>query len=298
MTYVRLGSLLAAVIVVSMASVALAERADCDITSPTGVTCPPRTSCSTRATCISGPGTEDATCQNIVTIGGAARECMPDCTTLFGCAQASDCPTIHGIPPICAPTTMPGLPFVCAYYATATSTTPPDQQITYCVPNAMAGNHIAASDVANCHRLAGNPSVFTDDYYRGDCDGDGCPNGHDTNPCMATLVGTSCTPLGPTPFESPFCAPLPAIACSVSGSQLSCGDARPCRSDASALPCAPASGTCEAGWSDVPRCRPSCSTLFLCATGTRPGGGGPHALPGLSRRAVLMPPGQRRSGPS
>jgi hypothetical protein len=242
-----------------VASGATAEQTVCHVERATGVvSCAPPVLCTARAMCIAGPGTEDETCQAVAENGTTRRECLHDCTTLFGCGGASDCPPIDGIVGACEGTVLTGVPSICTY-TSATTATPLDAQITYCA----GGLHIGASEVVACHRLAGMPNVYTDDYFRGDCDGDGCPNGHDTNPCVAA-AGT-CTP-STAPVESPFCAPRPALACTVDAGQLTCADARPCDpSAASLLPCEV--GACEAGWSDVPRCRPPCGTLFLCATG-------------------------------
>lgn len=252
--------------------VARAEPGVCDLDNSGNRVCGPSMSCVTRADCIMGAGTDDETCQDIALgTGSVTRECMPDCTTLFSCGSASDCPRVNDIGPTCSPVAMgtTTLPSICTWTAGATTTTPLAAQITYCT---APGNHIAPSQITACHRRADDPTMFTTDYFRGDCDGDGCPNGHDTNPCMVDPTG-SCTP-SIAPFESPFCAPLPALACTFGDTGIVCGDARPCNpASASILPCS--IGTCEDGWSEVPRCRPTCGTLFLCATGALAGGGSP-----------------------
>ncbi len=247
-----------------------ADRGECDLDAAGMRTCRMPMTCAARADCIAGAGTGDETCQNLTANGSTSRECMHDCTTLFSCTSNSQCPTINSIVPTCSPVGPPlGAPSVCTWSTSSTSA-PPSAQITYCTP---PGNHIAEALITQCHRMAGSLTQFTTDYFRGDCDGDGCPNGHDTDPCAPATVGTSCVP--PTaPFESPFCAPLPALACAPGATGLVCGDARPCNpASASILPCP--IGSCEDGWSDGPRCRPDCGSLFLCTLGSRPGGGSP-----------------------
>ncbi len=250
---------------------ARADRGACVLDPAGGRVCTPGTaSCSTRATCITGPGTEDQTCQDVVSNGTASRECVEDCTTLFACTSAGDCPRVNDIAPTCSPVAPPtGAPSICTWSVGTGTTTPLAAQVTYCT---APGNHISSSQIAACHRRADDRTAFTSDYFRGDCDGDGCPNGHDTNPCVAASAGSGCVPTT-EPFDSPFCAPPPALACTHDAAAgLVCGDARPCDPDtASSFPCR-GLGQCEDGWSDVPRCRPPCSTLFLCTPGSTPGG--------------------------
>lgn len=236
-----------------------ADRLDCDIgpAIPTR-TCGSPISCGQRSECFVGPGTDDRTCQSVAA-ATSTRECIPQCTTLFGCGGNEQCPTIHGIAPTCSPTVV--APQICTWTTTSTSV-PAYAQISYCP--AMPGGHITESNISSCHRLPNSsPAVWTPDYFQGDCDDDGCPNGFDTNPCHSDRG--ACTPVTGTAVDSPYCAPLPAIACSVVGGALTCGDARACDPSATIEPCP--IGTCETGWSDVPRCRPACSDLFLCALG-------------------------------
>jgi hypothetical protein len=256
------------ILAAAVPSLASAEAGVCDIDAAGMRTCAASTTCVTRATCIAGAGTDDNTCQ-IAGNGMTGRICLPDCSTMFACNSASDCPPrVNGITATCSPAVNGSVivPSVCTW-ATTTPTVPLSSQISYCT---APGNHITMAQLALCHRRAGALTTYTTDYYQGDCDGDGCPNGHDTNPCSPDGACTASTPI----FESPFCAPLPALACDVSDGGLTCGDARPCNpASATILPCAV--GQCETGWSDVPRCRPSCSTLFLCVPGTTAGGGPP-----------------------
>ncbi len=237
-----------------------ADRQNCDIgPASSSRMCDTPLDCTTRSQCFTGPGTDDHTCQAITVGSVTTRECIPQCSTMFACGGNDQCPVMNGIAGTCSPTITS--PQICIWTTTSTSV-PAYQQISYCA----GGGHISDSNIGACHRLPrSSPSVYTPDYFQGDCDDDGCPNGFDTNPCHAD--DGACTPAMGERAESPWCAPLPALACDVStAGVIMCGDARPCTVGAtSPLPCG--FGACEAEWSDVPRCRPPCSDFFLCAVG-------------------------------
>lgn len=243
---------------------ARAERSDCVLDAAGQRVCGSRSTCTTRASCIVGTGTESLRCEDVAANGDTTRECLRDCTTLFSCTTSAECPRVNGIAGTCSPVSPPtDSPMICTW-TTPSLSAPADEQVSYCVG---PGYHVSPTQIALCHRRTGALSAYTEDYYRGDCDGDGCPNGRDNDPCTPAMG--ACDP-GATAiaYDSPFCAPLPALACTTSSSGLVCFDARPCMTIAgsNSLAC-PASSVCEAGWSDVPRCRPSCSTMFLCQMG-------------------------------
>jgi hypothetical protein len=180
-------------------------------------------------------------------------------------------------------------PSICTWHAPDAAAMPLAAQVTYCT---AAGFHIPIAKVTACHTLPGASGLMTTDYFHGDCDGDGCPNGHDTDPCTPSAA---CDILV-SPFESPFCAHPPALACDViAGRGFVCEDARPCDPMLGSTANGCSIGTCESGWSDAPRCRPPCSTLFLCVPGALPGGGAPREqcpqLDGADGQCVALPSG-------
>ncbi len=249
------------------ASSAQAERVSCAITTDGSWVCDGVTTCSDRRDCIGDPGTENLFCLAPNPTRPDQRECMLPCTTMFGCGSASDCPVIGPVGSTLAPFCQDASDgtSICTYHGTA----PPNQRITYC---ADGGATILTHYLSACQtlpRAAGDPPVYTQDYFEGDCDGDGCPNGADTDPCALPATGASCA-ISTEPARSPFCPPLQPLACAPGSGGLVCEDARPCAGVGSACG---AVSICEDGWSDGPRCRPSCSTLILCqsaATGRMP----------------------------
>lgn len=237
--------------------VALAEPIVCDLDPDGARTCGAYRGCTSALECVSGTRTDDFACLTVPPLSG--QRCVPDCGTMFGCGQAVDCPPMNGITASCdpvePPASMTSVPNACTYRAG--STRPLAAQITYCT---SAGNHIPIARLHACHTDP-ETGAFTEDYFRGDCDGDGCANGFDTDPCSSDPSGCALA----DGFDSPYCAAPPALACAPGAGGLSCGVARACRTGGTALPCEV--GACEDGWSDVPRCRPACGTLFLCQTG-------------------------------
>lgn len=237
---------------------ALAEPGVCALDIDGTRRCGALRACSLRRDCVLGAATDDYACVPLAPPLGEPR-CVPDCGTMFSCGQAADCPALNGIVGTCDPVEPASgstAPNACTYRAGTGR--PAAAQITYCT---AAGSHIPLAMQHACHT---DPATgqLTEDYFRGDCDDDGCPNGHDTNPCTASPGSCALT----AGFDSPFCSSPPALACSYDGTGVSCGLARPCRTGGAALPCD--IGVCEDGWSEAPRCRPSCGTLFLCQTGT------------------------------
>jgi hypothetical protein len=243
------------------AAPAEAEPSVCTFDDTGTRTCLAPRACAGRDDCVTGGPHDDWFCEATPPMAG--MECMPGCTTMFGCGIPSDCPAINGMAPTCDPVQPPSgssmTPNACTYRLPSGMTIAPDQLITYCT---APGFHIPLTRLSACHTIPGT-SIVTTDYYLGDCDGDGCPNGHDTDPCVAA-AGRCAVADG---ADSPFCPVAPPLACELSAAGPSCTDARPCSTDTGALPCE-GTALCEDGWSDVPRCRPSCSTLFLCRVPT------------------------------
>lgn len=262
----RFGAASSVLVLLAFATPARAEPGVCDLDPAGARVCLGPRGCTERVDCLVGGRADAFVCESLGPIGTSGT-CVPDCTTMFSCNVPTDCPTLGLVVPTCDPVEPPvgmtSVPSACTY-RTGTTSLPPNARITYCTAPAF---HIPSAMFRACHT---DPSgVVTDDYFRGDCDADGCPNGADTDPCTAARGACTAT----NTFDSPLCVPPPALACDVTASGLVCDEARPCRTDATALACG--IGACEDGWSDVPRCRPACSTLFLCRTGTLPGGGTP-----------------------
>ncbi|MFO0682739.1 MAG: hypothetical protein U0234_11835 [Sandaracinus sp.] len=267
--------------------VARAEPSVCDLDVDGARLCVGLRGCATEGDCVTGTRTDDYACVAIPPMSG--QRCVPDCGTMFGCGQAADCPPMNGIAATCDPVESSNgtsAPNACTYRASAR---PLAAQITYCT---TPGLHITVARLHACHTDP-ETGAFTEDYYRGDCDGDGCANGLDTDPCDADPSACAL----PDGFDSSYCASPRALACSYDASGVSCGVARACRTGGAALPCE--IGTCEDGWSDVPRCRPSCGTLFLCQTGAPVRGQCPM-LAGQNGTCLPLPvgvtPGVRRDG--
>lgn len=243
-------------------SAALAGPMMCDVEPDGRLVCVPPETCASRRDCLGPPGTEDWFCR-VVGTATATPICVPSCGTIYACdpemPPSGQCPALPGRTASCTgldPAADLGAdvpPLGLCTYSVATR----PAAIDYCTE---ATAQILGPMFRACHtmpRVAGDPAHFTSDYFQGDCDGDGCANGRDAMPCTA---GSSCLP---TSAESPTCAPAPPLACRPGATGIECGDARPCQLDGA--PCA--LGRCEASWSDGgPRCRPECSTLFLCST--------------------------------
>lgn len=265
MTSSRLfGLVLCSVLVPTLAaSPALAERLACDIDADGARICDGVITCDERRDCISDVLSEDWYCTPASPARPDARECMAACTTMFGCGADSDCPAMGALIGTCQAAGDASAVRACTYRGTA----PANRRITYC---ADGGATILGHYLSACHtrpRAVGDPAVYTPDYYQGDCDGDGCVNGADTDPCLVPSSGGTCM-VSTEPAVSPFCPPPPPLACSPSPSGgVVCADARPCGDVAGC----DSPAACEDGWSDGPRCRPECSTLILCH---RPGAGG------------------------
>jgi MYXO-CTERM domain-containing protein len=264
------------------ASPARAERSTCDVGDDGGRFCGGVITCDERRDCIGDTGTEDWYCEPRSPSRPDALECMAACTTMFGCGAATDCPPINGQTPTCQPAEGESIG-VCTYRSGSAS----NVRITYC---ADGGGHVTAAFMAACHtlpRAAGGTPVYTPDYYLGDCDGDGCANGADTDPCSMPSTGGSCAATGPA-ATSPYCPPPPPLACVPQVDAITCDDARPCSPDGA--PC-DGSSTCEDGWSDGPRCRPECGSLFLCnlSAGTLGGSDGCPPLGGRDGVCMALP---------
>ncbi len=263
MTSLRVSRVVLVLVCALAPAIARAERSTCNVSADGNRFCDAAMPCDGRRSCIGDAGTEDWFCLAADRSMLGVRECMAACTTMFGCEGRMDCPVINGITGSCqrieaSDVTTPG---VCTYVSSGA----PNQGITYCAPSATGS--IATHFIGACHVLpmrAGDPTVYTPDYFRGDCDGDGCANGADSDPCAPPEAGTTCGPV-PSPAESPFCPSPPPLACRPTGTGLVCDEARPCTRDGAMC----AAGTeCEDGWSDGPRCRPECGTIFACAPAT------------------------------
>lgn len=235
------------------AAPALAEPSVCTFDDAGARTCSVPATCAGRDDCVTGGPHDDWFCE-APRPPSAVLVCMPGCTTMFGCGIPADCPVMNGLAPTCDPVAS-GVPNACTYRVASGMAAAPHTLITYCTAPTL---HIPTMRMTACHTIPGT-STLTPDYYQGDCDMDGCPNGHDTDPCVA--AAGACTVIDGA--ESSFCPVAPPLACDLSSGTPACTDARPCSTDGGALPCE-GTASCDASWSDVPRCRPDCSTLFLC----------------------------------
>lgn len=104
---------------------------------------------------------------------GCDGSCEPlECTALYSCRALGDCPddTALGLPILCLPSVLldPGLGRGDGFCLFA----------SFDVTIECA----ALSDARSCFFRDG---AFSNDFYQGDCDLDGCPNGLDPNPCAA-----------------------------------------------------------------------------------------------------------------
>jgi len=182
-------------IVLGAASVAQGQTTACvfrgaDSTPP--IECM-RAECDGTAACPTffGPG---ATCDELAIGGTEEMLCRAPCGTLFGCGEASDCPRIADSTGACVPLDAPlssATPRVCVY---------PAVQVTYCPdPTTPAADLVSGHFLKTCHTTP--ESTPTSNYFLGDCDGDGCPNGADMTPCVAgedacgvVSIGGDCAP--------------------------------------------------------------------------------------------------------
>jgi hypothetical protein len=168
-----------------VAGPASAEPLICDLTG-SGAT--PEYHCNMPVSC--GPGT---TCPSFFTearcdeFGFGGPRCRPACGTLFTCDGDSDCPGLAGVLATCerAELYADGPAGVCTFAGLG---------IEYCVEDGVA---IRAGDVAHCHQRP--DGSYTANWFEGDCDRDGCPNGSDVAvcfssgaPCLAPNLGPGC----------------------------------------------------------------------------------------------------------
>jgi hypothetical protein len=236
-------------LVTTFASVAAAERITCEV-QPDGTRyCATTQPCTTRSDCLDG-ASELWSCISFDTPDGPASECGPACSTAFECSSARDCPTFPGLVAACQDAEVTSLGMRRCTYRNVDVASPPSHQITYC---ADGGARVQAH--------------FLD---QGDCDGDGCPNGADNDPCMHVADGSSCTVT--VSAHNPLCPPPPILACEVESTSagvlmVNCDEARPCLL-AGHVPCGV--GTCDASWTSIPRCRAPCGTAFACAPSGEP----------------------------
>lgn len=182
MPYLRFLALATCTLALSLALAppARAEPTVCTIfpatmgTMPYEHRCAPPTSCDSDATCDPAVLGEGAVCQAYDGRSGE-RLCRGACSTVFGCSEGGDCPRLGGVTGRCAPTGALGgaPPGICLYDTADTS------RIVYCTGTGP----IAHDAFARCHTTPAGE--ITTNYYEGDCDEDGCPNGADPAPCLA-----------------------------------------------------------------------------------------------------------------
>lgn len=129
--------------------------------------------CSARSDCPEGFACPAGTCEPTA------------CTALYSCRHLADCPegTELGEPILCLPTTRldPGLGHGDGFCLFA----------SFGVTAACT----ALGDARSCFVRDGR---FSNDFFQGDCDLDGCPNGLDPSPCSAD-VSEPCRPDGVSP---------------------------------------------------------------------------------------------------
>jgi hypothetical protein len=156
------------------AALARAEPTICEVRSTDPVMglfdvhCGPPHACASADDC-SETGFETPVC-------GTALEdlpdiCRPHCGTLVGCDGDGDCRRFRDAVGSCHLTsTAAGGIGVCAYPALGAS---------YCV---AVGEALDPMRFARCHTRP--DGTATSNYFEGNCDGDGCPNGGDNLPCV------------------------------------------------------------------------------------------------------------------
>jgi MYXO-CTERM domain-containing protein len=95
---------------------------------------------------------------------------------MFGCSADSACPDVAGATGECVtlgPATATDPVGICVY---------PAAQIDYC-PATDGDGTVIGHYLATCHTTP--TGEVTANYFLGDCDADGCPNGSDGTPCVA-----------------------------------------------------------------------------------------------------------------
>jgi hypothetical protein len=116
--------------------------------------------CSTNEDCPLGFACEDETCEPI------------ECTALYSCRSVADCPrdTELGTPILCLPSVLldPGL----------------GRGDGFCLFDSFDVT-TACADLGEARSCFFRDGVFSNDFFQGDCDLDGCPNGLDPAPCAA-----------------------------------------------------------------------------------------------------------------
>ncbi|MDQ3032576.1 MAG: hypothetical protein M3Y87_09185, partial [Myxococcota bacterium] len=174
-----LGSALALAITTT-AGTARAEPLVCRITGadvdgvPT-YRCGGLITCESAAECAGDDFGATAVCQSYDE-GAPESFCRPACGTIVGCDESSDCPDFGGV---AAP--------VCARFAASTG-----EPSGLCLYRGIGIHYCAGAEEptvidhfwTTCHTRA--DGTLTSNYYEGDCDGDGCANGDDTTPCLAS----------------------------------------------------------------------------------------------------------------
>lgn len=197
--------LLGACVVGSIAALPSGARADlmiCEIDHIDRSTDPPilEQTCHARTSCSdSDPGA----CRELYRTGvcdSVLREsfCRPSCGTVLRCDGDSDCPALVvttarprcllGAFPEGSADTPPG---VCVYPGLDGGA----RGTTYC---SVTG--VSLDGFLRCHT---GPEGTTSNWFAGDCDGDGCVNGDDVDPCSPDI--TECLPGGP---RGPMCMPV------------------------------------------------------------------------------------------
>lgn len=132
--------------------------------------------------------------------GTGASSCRSRCSTYFSCSRDDDCPRYAGTTGTCriwdslfSPTG------ACEYRAAG---------ITYC---GDPGAVVYYGEISDCYRLPYDSSDrLVSNWFEGDCDNDGCPNGSDASPCVAgetcgstQVLGWLCArPIGTVSFGS------------------------------------------------------------------------------------------------
>jgi hypothetical protein len=139
----------------------------------------------------------DGVCVAVDPAGGELH-CTATCGTLASCSDGG-CPEHAGAVGACTPMATPigAVRAVCEY---------PTLGITHCPSTSGAMGTVVSNPVLfDCYTVASSLGTgVTDNWFKGDCDRDGCPNGADADPCDAsgaecfgTVIGDVCGPMPP-----------------------------------------------------------------------------------------------------
>ena len=148
----------------------------------------------------------------------AAGACEPSqCSSFYACRSVDDC---QG-----APSEL-GTPVRCQVAGGLLDSTVGSPRDGFCVFDTfhIAETRCSLSDGTQCFRIGG---TTVDDFFQGDCDGDGCPNLLDEDSCDASRTGPC-----DVPMDSPACAMRVMPPVTLDGGVDAGSDAGPAEMDA------------------------------------------------------------------